>query len=189
VDYVRSIAELRAYYPLTKDFTLVGRGLAGNIFNWNGGEVRTVDDFYKGGECVRGFGPAGLGPRDQQSGDALGGKNFYCATAELRFPLPFIPEDLGFGGAIFADAGSVWGTDSAALANKYLLNHSCPYGAGNCGTNPGAADDSSAVRASVGGSLIWNSPIGPLRADFGYALLKQSFDQTEVFRFGAATRF
>jgi outer membrane protein insertion porin family len=202
VDYVRSIAELRAYYPLTKDFTLVGRGLGGDIFNWNqGGYVRTVDDFYKGGECVRGFGPAGMGPRDPITGDALGGKMFYCATAEVRFPLPFIPEDLGFGGAIFADAGSVWGTDASALALKYLggsMTGTCPgnpnykNGSGT-GLNPVSCftttEDSAGIRASVGGSLIWNSPIGPLRADFGYALLKQSFDQTEVFRFGAATRF
>ncbi len=187
IDYVRSTAEVRAYYPLTKDFTLVGRGLGGNIMNWNGGYVRSVDDFYKGGECVRGFGPAGLGPRDPSTGDALGGKSFYCATAELRFPLPFIPEDLGFGGAIFADAGSVWGTDAGALGKAYLSSHGCPWSTGTtCSTD---VEDSSAVRASVGGSLIWNSPIGPLRADFGYALLKQSFDQTEVFRFGAATRF
>ena len=30
--------------------------------------------------------------------------------------MPFIPEDMGFGGAVFADAGSVWGTDANALA-------------------------------------------------------------------------
>ncbi len=119
VDYVRSVGEVRGYYPLTKDFTLVGRGLAGNIFDWNsGGYIRTADDFYKGGECVRGFAPAGLGPRDPSTGDSLGGKNFYCATAEVRFPIPFIPEDMGFGGAVFADAGSVWGTDAIALGNR-----------------------------------------------------------------------
>ncbi len=186
VDYVRSVGEVRGYYPLTKDFTLVGRGLAGNIFDWNsGGYVRTTDDFYKGGECVRGFAPAGLGPRDPSTGDSLGGKNFYCATAEIRFPIPFIPEDMGFGGAVFADAGSVWGTDAIALGNQYLASHTCPSGA----TCPQQAQDSANVRASVGGSLIWNSPIGPLRADFGYALLKEQFDQTQVFRFGAATRF
>jgi outer membrane protein insertion porin family len=49
--------------------------------------------------------------------------------------------------------------------------------------------DSDAIRASVGASLLWNSPIGPLRADFGYAILKEAFDQTQVFRFGAATKF
>ncbi len=184
VDYVRSVAEARGYYPLTKDFTLVGRALAGNIFNWDGGYVRTVDDFYKGGECVRGFATAGLGPRDPSTGDALGGKNFYCATTEVRFPLPFVPEDMGFGGAIFADAGSLWGTDANGLAKAYLAKTGGVWDPATM-----AALDSDAVRASVGASLIWNSPIGPLRADFGWALLKEQFDQTQVFRFGAATKF
>ncbi len=181
VDYVRSVGEVRGYYPLTRDFTLVGRALAGNIFNWqSGGLIRTVDDFYKGGECVRGFAPAGIGPRDPSTSDALGGKNFYCATAEVRFPLPFIPEDMGFGGAVFADAGSLWGTDANALAAAYVAKN---------GGSFTPATDSAGIRASVGGSLIWNSPIGPLRADFGYALMKEQTDQTQVFRFGAATRF
>ena len=32
---------------------------------WGGQDVRTVDDFYKGGETIRGFAPSGLGARDQ----------------------------------------------------------------------------------------------------------------------------
>ena len=195
VDYVRSVAEGRGYYPLTRDITLVGRVIGGNIMNWNGGDIRTVDDFYKGGETIRGFATAGLGPRDPISGDALGGKNFYAGTTEIRFPIPFIPEDMGFGGAVFADAGSVWGTDADKYAQAYLAAHGgqCPGGAGlnNPKTGPcwTPAEDSDAIRASVGASLIWNSPIGPLRADFGWAVLKESFDQTQIFRFGAATKF
>lgn len=204
VDYLRNVGEVRAYYPLTKDFTLVGRGLAGDILNWDGGLIRTVDDFYKGGECVRGFAPAGIGPRDPLTQDSLGGKNFYCATTEIRFPLPFIPEDMGFGGAIFADAGSLWGTDAATLANEYLaktgsvcpgtVSSTTPSGIKNgTGTPPyncfSYVEDSGNVRASVGASLIWNSPIGPLRADFGWALLREQYDQTQIFRFGAATKF
>ncbi len=189
VDYIRSIAELRGYYPLTKDFTLVGRAIGGNIQGWNGQDVRTVDDFFKGGETIRGFAPSGLGPRDALTTDPYGGKNFYAGTTEIRFPLPFVPEDLGFGGAVFADAGSVWGTDAGKFAAEYLAKHNGCAGAGlpvPCYTG---VEDSDAVRASVGASLIWNSPIGPLRADFGYAILKEQFDQTQVFRFGAATKF
>jgi outer membrane protein insertion porin family len=190
VDYIRSVAEARGYYPLTKDFTLVGRAIGGTIQGWDGQLVRTVDDFYKGGETIRGFATAGLGPRDRFSTDSLGGKNFYATTAEIRFPLPFVPEDMGFGGAIFADAGSVWGSDADALTRRFLATHggTCPGGAA-VSTCYAGTDDSSAIRASVGASLIWNSPIGPLRADFGYAILKEAFDQTQVFRFGAATKF
>ncbi len=188
VDYVRSIAEGRAYYPLTKEITLVGRAIGGNITGWNGQEIRTVDDFFKGGETIRGFAPSGLGPRDGAMWDPYGGKNFYAGTAEVRFPLPFVPEDLGFGGAFFADAGSVFGTDAAHYANAYIAGHPA-----YCASSPTACaysvEDSSALRVSVGASLLWASPIGPLRADLGYAILKQPFDQTQVFQFGAATKF
>jgi outer membrane protein insertion porin family len=185
VDYIRSIAEIRGYYPLTKQFTLVGRAIGGNIQGWNGQDVRIVDDFYKGGETVRGFATAGIGPRDLGTGEAYGGKNFYAATAEVRFPLPFVPDDLGFGGAVFADAGTLYGTDAYKFAKKYCASHTCTP------TTPLASsiEDSDAIRSSVGGSILWNSPIGPLRADFAYALSKEAFDQTQVFRFGAATKF
>ncbi len=193
IDYIRSVAEARGYYPLTKDFTLVGRAIGGTIQGWDGQTVRTTDDFYKGGETIRGFATAGLGPRDINSLDSLGGKNFYAGTTELRFPLPFVPEDMGFGGAIFADAGSVWGTDANKLALEYLSAHGglCPGKVPNSGltTCYSGTWDSDAIRASVGASLIWASPIGPLRADFGWAVLKEQFDQTQIFRFGAATKF
>ena len=192
VNFIRSVAEGRAYYPLTRDITLVGRAIGGTIQGWDGQLVRTTDDFYKGGETIRGFQTAGLGPRDNLSQDPLGGKNFYAGTAEVRYPIPFVPEDLGFGGAVFVDAGSVWGTDADRLALRYLAAHNnlCPGGGAKstCYTGTLGAD-SDAVRMSVGTSLIWNSPIGPLRADLGWAILKESYDQTQVFRFGAATKF
>jgi outer membrane protein insertion porin family len=189
VDYLRSVAEGRAYYPITKEITLVGRAIGGNIMGWNGQDVRTVDDFFKGGETIRGFAPSGIGPRDPVTGDPLGGKTFWAATTEVRFPLPFVPDDLGFGGAIFADAGTLYGTDAQKLANAYLVRHGGSCAAAGFAYACNLVDDSDAIRASVGASLIWNSPIGPLRADFGYALLKENFDQTQVFRFGAATKF
>ncbi|MGA7329009.1 MAG: outer membrane protein assembly factor BamA [Rhodomicrobium sp.] len=197
VDYIRSVAEARGYYPLTKEITLVGRVIGGDIMGWNGQDVRTVDDFFKGGETIRGFAPAGIGPRDIATQDAVGGKTFYAGTAEVRFPIPFVPEDLGFGGAIFADAGTLYSTDAAKLANAYLVSHGGMCPAGYLNKSPPAGDvacyagidDNDAIRASVGVSLIWNSPIGPLRADLGWAILKESYDQTQVFRFGAATKF
>ena len=190
VDYCPLNRErVEAYYPITKEITLVGRAIGGNIQGWNGQDVRTVDDFFKGGETIRGFAPSGLGPRDPVTGDPLGGKTFWATTAEVRFPLPFVPDDLGFGGAIFADAGTLWGTDaqsSPTLICRSMGRLACMPASR---LYPCIGRDFDAIRASVGASLIWNSPIGPLRADFGYALLKENFDQTQVFRFGAATKF
>ena len=46
-----------------------------------------------------------------------------------------------------------------------------------------------AIRSSVGGSIIWASPFGPIRADFAQAITKQSYDKTEFFRIGTSAAF
>jgi outer membrane protein insertion porin family len=173
VQYVRGQAEARAYYPITEKITLVGRAQAGHIQGWGGEDVRLLDLFYKGGETIRGFRQSGIGPRDLNGNqDALGGQTFWTATAEVRFPLPLVPEELGMSGAVFADAGSLFGASKAA---KSLA-----------GVN--LADESS-IRASAGASLLWNSPLGPLRLDYARALSKESYDKTQAIRFGASTKF
>ena len=49
--------------------------------------------------------------------------------------------------------------------------------------------DSAAPRVSVGASLIWDSPFGPLRFDFAYPIVKQFYDRTQFFQFGGGARF
>jgi outer membrane protein insertion porin family len=171
VQYLRSIAEGRAYYPLYKKILLVGRAQAGNIEGWGGQDVRLQDVFFKGGETVRGFDRAGFGPRDLGTDDALGGKVFAAATAEIRFPLPLVPDALGMQGAVFADAGTLFNPGDLGLLQTFFVANS------------------KTIRSSVGMSLIWESPLGPFRADISHVLSSESFDQEEVFRFGAATQF
>lgn len=167
--YVRVQVEGRAYYPITDSITLVGRVLGGHIEGWGGSDVRLLDLFYRGGETIRGFDRGGIGPKSVTGRDSLGGKTYYAATAEVRFPFPFIPETLGMSGAVFADAGSLFGANETA--KKF-----------------GVIDDN-VIRSSVGVSLIWNSPVGPLRADYAFILSKAATDDEQVFRFGAATPF
>ncbi len=50
------------------------------------------------------------------------------------------------------------------------------------------ADDST-IRAAVGVSLMWNSPVGPLRIDYAEPISKENYDQEQKFRFGASTKF
>ena len=182
VQYVRGSAEGRFYYPIAEKIVLVGRAIGGHITGWGGEDVRLLDLYYKGGETIRGFNTAGLGPRDLLTGDALGGSTFWATTAEVRFPFPFIPDDLGMSGAVFADAGSLF----AAGAGAKKLNTQCPSGLpadGIC-----LADDPS-IRASVGFGILWNSPLGPLRLDIAKAILKEDYDKEQLIRFGASTRF
>ncbi|MCK5711183.1 MAG: BamA/TamA family outer membrane protein, partial [Hyphomicrobiaceae bacterium] len=49
--------------------------------------------------------------------------------------------------------------------------------------------DSSAIRASVGASIMWASPVGPIRMDIAKILSKESYDEEQFFRFGAQTNF
>lgn len=173
VRYVRSVVEGRAYYSPNENVTLVGRAIGGTIGGWGGDNVRLLDMFYKGGESVRGFATAGYGPRDASSTnrDALGGRHFYTTTAEGRFALPYVPQELGLRGAMFADAGALWGP--SAFASSL----------------PGAVGTGHAMRASVGVGLVWDSPLGPIRADYAVPLLKQTFDKTQPFSFGAGSLF
>ncbi|MEC9368783.1 MAG: outer membrane protein assembly factor BamA [Pseudomonadota bacterium] len=170
VNYIRTTAEARAYYPVYKKIILVGR-LAGGHVEGLGEDVRILDTFFIGGETIRGFDRAGIGPRDLSTGDALGAKIYGVATAELRFPIPLVPENLGLSAAVFADVGTA-------------------FEPGNLGSiNPAVVGDENTLRSAVGFSLIWDSPLGPLRADISTVLNSAAFDDEENFRFGAATRF
>ncbi|MFN0218901.1 MAG: outer membrane protein assembly factor BamA [Hyphomicrobium sp.] len=180
VQFWRVGAEGRAYYPITEKITLIGRVIGGHIQGWGGEDVKILDSYFKGGETVRGFDRSGYGPRDLNTNDALGGTTFWAATAEIRFPIPFIPDDLGMSAAVFADAGSLFNVSGRA---KDVFNDPA-----NCPVAPCFADESS-IRSSVGGSLLWNSPVGPLRMDFAKTITKEKFDEEQFFRFGASTKF
>jgi outer membrane protein insertion porin family len=45
--------------------------------------------------------------------------------------------------------------------------------------------NSRAIRASVGASLIWDSPFGALRVDYAYPVAKQTYDVTQRLNFSA----
>ncbi len=49
--------------------------------------------------------------------------------------------------------------------------------------------DSGLIRTSVGASLIWASPFGPLRFDYAFALTKEPWDKMQAFRFGGMGKF
>ena len=192
VQYLRSVVDARGYYPITNKITLVGRAQGGSIVGWGGQDVRMTDLFFKGGETIRGFERAGYGPRDacedpvthdridNCSRDSLGGQLFWATTAEVRFPFPYVPDSLGMQGAVFVDAGSLWDPSQIAVDAIYPAP---PKGEGSF------IFDSAEVRLSTGFSIIWQSPLGPRRADIAQALLKADFDKTELFRFGASTNF
>ncbi len=170
VAFLRTTGSASYYRELVADRDIIGLvNVKGGHIVGLGQSVRLLDAFLKGGETVRGFEASGFGPRDPGTGDALGGNIFAAGTAEVQFPLPVFPSEIGLKGAVFADAGTLFDTDAAVAAGTPL--------------------DSSSIRSSVGGSILWASPLGPLRADFAHVLTSQPEDREQVFRFGGGTRF
>jgi len=195
VAYMRTVADFRAYYEIASDLIGLVHLQGGNMLGLKGAEVRMLDDFKMGPNLVRGFQPAGIGPRDLTpgtTGDALGGTLYWGASVELQYPFFFLPKDSGLRGAVFFDSGSVWDykgeTSNPATGeiNGVINGTGGPFFCGNCAMQ---FADTAAVRASVGASLIWDSPFGPLRFDFAYPLLKQSYDRLQWFQFGGGARF
>ena len=131
-----------------------------------GGERdRIVDRFFLGGENLRGFAIAGVGPRDTTTRDSLGGNMLWTAGAEMRYPLP-VPAELGLLGRAFVDAGAL--TQGPSGPN---ISHS------------------GAARVGVGVGISWRSPFGLINIDLAKAVAKQPYDVTQIFRFGFGTRF
>jgi outer membrane protein insertion porin family len=171
VTYLKTTGTGAYYRELLPDRDIVGllRVQGGQIFGI-GEKVRLLDSFFKGGETVRGFESSGFGPRDSVTGDALGGTAFVAGTAEIQFPFPLLPKELGFKGAVFADAGTLFDTDAVVGPGSTIL-------------------DGPDIRSSVGGSILWASPLGPLRADFAHVITSEGYDKKQFFRFGGGTRF
>jgi outer membrane protein insertion porin family len=164
--FVRHEVNGSYYYPFTPAWVLNLAARGGYIFGYGGQDVQLFDRFFLGGQSLRGFKFAGVGPRDVSTGDALGGNLLYTATAEQRFPLG-LPEELRIFGRVFVEAGSLSDLD---------IN------------GPGIADSRS-LRASAGGGFSWLSPLGPIAIDLAQAFLKEDEDETEVFRISFGTRF
>jgi outer membrane protein insertion porin family len=193
VKFVRTSGDLWAYREVISDVVGLVHLQGGQIVGWDGG-LRILDQFQMGPNLVRGFAPAGIGPRDltQQPftgvfGDALGGSYYWGASLELQTPLYFLPKDSGMKLAAFADAGSLWdytGPTNWPLTGEVISGSICPLSSYPC-----PIDNAMHVRTSVGVGLIWDSPFGPLRFDYAFPLTKEPYDRVQQFRFGGGAKF
>jgi outer membrane protein insertion porin family len=164
--FVRHEVNGSYYYPFTPNWVLNLAARGGYIFGYGGEDVRLFDRFFLGGQTLRGFKFAGVGPRDITTDDALGGNLLFTTTAEQRFPLG-LPEELRIFGRVFTEAGTLTEVD----------------------VNGPEIADSGSIRASAGVGLSWLSPLGPIAIDLSQAFLKENEDETEFFRISFGTRF
>jgi outer membrane protein insertion porin family len=192
VNFIRTSGEVRNYYEVLPDVVGLVKLQGGHVSGWGGKDLRMLDHFQMGPNLVRGFAPAGIGPRDLTPGttnDALGGSIYWGSTLELQTPLYILPKEIGIRLATFVDAGSLWDYQGP-------LSGSAPPGSAVQTIQVGL-DKFSDIRSSVGVGLIWDSPLGPLRFDLAYPMTKYCSsvsgvsvcDRTQIFRFSGGTKF
>ncbi len=139
---------------------------------WTSGTSRVTNRFLLGPSVIRGFEPGGIGPRDQTNGadDALGGNLFVAARFDAEFPLG-LPEEYGITGAAFYDVGNLWDLTDVDTSGATIVG------------------EGGSFRHVIGFSILWDTPIGPLRFNFSEALRKESFDKEQQFDLTISTQF
>ncbi len=164
--FLRTNLSVAQYFSLASRFVLKCSAEAGHIVGL-GKDIRIGQRYFLGGDNLRGFRAAGIGPRDRVTKDALGGNWLAVGTVEMTFPLG-LPEALGVKGKVFSDFGTL-GSFKGLRSDRI--------------------HESTKMRVSAGAGVTWKSPVGPLSLDLSLPLKREAFDQTEVFRFNFGTRF
>jgi len=194
--FARTTGDVRFYHDIYDQFIGIIHLQGGDLEGIGSTPLRITDQFNLGPSLVRGFAPGGIGPRDvspgiNAAGNPLGGTRYWGASAEVQFPIYGLPKEVGLKGAVFADAGSLWGykgQTNFTNGGPIIYNDTAPfYTQGNVITV--GADHANLIRTSVGASIIWASPLGPIRFDFAKALTKDQNDQTQFFRFTGGASF
>ena len=242
VKYVRTRFNAGQWFSLGSGFILSLTGEAGYIHslekrrldeagNLIEEKVRLTDRFFLGEPQLRGFDIRGVGPRvvrhylvDNGSGtfvragghktdDALGGRLYYLAHAEIEIPLGSGAREMGLRPSVFVDAGAVGKIKKPTVIGHFpglcqelatgnrtqaTADGVCP----NTGTSTSPSHsliigpfeeeflgDTLKPRLSVGFGVNWNSPFGPFRIDIAKALLKETGDDTKLITFNIGTQF
>ncbi len=203
--------------------------------------VRLTDRFFLGEPQIRGFDIRGVGPRvvryfykqnadgsfaKDASGkfilntnynnvvdDAIGGRAYYLAHAEVELPMSNQLKELGLRPSIFVDVGADFGvrhptTQTIDPNNILAVNHCVDTGGktsatqtdGSCGVGTSLVSgitpfsekfygDTPRPRVSVGLGVNWNSPFGPFRIDIAKALIVAPGDDKKLVTFNVGTSF
>jgi outer membrane protein insertion porin family len=168
--FLKLTARASYYKQLSEELDLVGLLVVGggHVQAIGGTPLRVFDYNQSNDRIIRGFAHNGIGPVTSEAvaDPQLGGRTYFHATAEMQFPLPLLPKSFGMRGAVFADAATLYGNSLATAVGTGML-----------------------WRASVGASLIWASPFGPLRVDYAVPVARAATDRVQNFNFGISTRF
>jgi len=165
-DFLRINNNGNYYHSFNDQSIIINFEYTAGVIMGLGQDILISDRYFLGGNSFRGFDQSGVGPRDTNNTDSLGGNLFYTTSIKTSFGVG-LPPELGIKANWFATAGSLTGVDKSTVSYK----------------------DDSSIRLSSGVGLSWNSPFGPISIIFSQALLKEDYDKTESVSFGIGTKF
>lgn len=163
LDYIKYLGETTGYFPLFWKFTGMLHAEAGYIDNQTPDSI-DIDyiRFYLGGiHSIRGFDKWDINGRRTDDTRDIGGEKYVQFNAEVTFPLS---EEYALAGVIFYDRGDVYRTsEDIDFTDQF---------------------------SSFGAGFRWNSPMGPLRVEYGWVIdgkdIKDSGDGEFEFSVGAS---
>ena len=134
-----------------------------SAFSLTGEDVKLSERLLVPSSKLRGFEFGKVGPKD--GSDFIGGN--YVTSFNIQSTLPYLFENAqNLDMILFFDSANVWGVDYDSSINN-----------------------SNKIRSSIGLSLDWFTPIGPMTFSLSEALTKNDTDVTETFRFNIGTSF
>ncbi len=158
-EFVKSIAEHRHFFPLFWGTVFSIHGEVGYVVSTNSDDVSITERFFLGG--IRTL--RGFENREvgptDESGSFVGGEKMGYFNFEYLFPLA---KDLGLKGVLFFDTGNAWTDDEEYFSD---------------------------MRSSVGAGIRWQSPMGPLRFEWGYNLSPRNDEKQSIFEFTIGRAF
>lgn len=158
--FSKYIADHRVFFPWKWGSVFSLHGQIGYVHKLRSTEEIPIDEkFFLGGINTL----RGFATREvgpqDENGDFIGGEKEAFFNAEYTFPLI---RDLGFKGLLFFDIGNAWSKDE-----EYF----------------------SSMRYSAGWGIRWNSPMGPLRLEWGYNLDPKEDEDRSRFEFSIGRFF
>ncbi len=202
MQYYKASFEASKFWPLTReeDYSFAFRGYMG--YGEGYGKIDGYDhvlpffqNFYSGGgPWLRGFKNNSVGPRaiysfpyggqmtEVGTSNSVGGNAMWALTAELIVPTPFVDEGYEdqLRTSIFFDMGNVFDTNYKGSRYKNCTAHCDKIF---------DMKDPWRYHSSVGVTLQWMSPVGPLAVTFAHPLKERKGDDTEVFSFSIGKTF
>ena len=196
LEYYKASFEDAHYYPFDREHNW-GFSIRYKTAYASGYGANSLLPFFEnykagGSTWMRGFSSNTVGPKgiltsgastdDYSTTKGIGGNAMAVSSLEFFVPTPFVSDTYKnqLRTTVFMDVGSVWDTSFAMSECTDNSAQGCYYDYG---------DPLKSIRASVGVSLQWISPMGPLVFSFASPVKKMEGDKTEIFNFNIGRTF